>query len=242
MQHIRLFLVFFLLVFPFLLSYGQTQFAGWVAAMNSFKVSEKFSLGLDVQFRSNDQVKSLQTFIFRPAINWNFKKNMSATAGYGYFRNQRTVSGVTGYAPEHRIWEQFMVTHNIGFVPLSHRFRLEQRFISKSFVRNNTLENEGNQFANRLRYFNRAMISLKKQKPFVKGPFAAVQNEVFLNLGDKSAVNGKFFDQNRLYLAAGYRFSQKFDGEIGYLNQYVSGKNKTFTNNHILQIVGYIRL
>ena len=73
----------------------------------------------------------------------------------------------------------------------------------------------GNLFANRFRYFNRAIISLKKQKPFVKGAFAAVQNEVFLNIGDKSAVNGKFFDQNRLYLAAGYRFSPKFDGEIG---------------------------
>ena len=242
MQNLRFFIVLFLLVWPFLFSYGQTQFAGWVGMFNTFKVSDKISLGLDMQVRSTDQVKHLQTFIFRPAINWNFRKNMTATAGYGYFRSQRIVSGVTGYAPEHRLWEQFIITHNIGFVPVTHRFRLEQRFISKSFVRNNSFENEGNLFANRLRYFNRGIIPFKKQKPFVKGAFAAIQNELFFNLGDKSGVNGKFFDQNRLYLAAGYRFSPKFDGEMGYLNQYVSGKNKSFTNNHILQIAGYIRL
>ena len=142
MPHIRLFIVLILVGFPFLFSYGQTQFAGWTGIFNTFKASDKISFGLDLQLRSTNQVKNIQTFIFRPAINWNLRKNMIATAGYGYFRNQRIVSGVTGYAPEHRIWEQFMVTHNIGFVPLSHRFRLEQRFISKSFVHNNSLENE----------------------------------------------------------------------------------------------------
>jgi len=53
-------------------------------------------------------------------------------------------------------------------------------------------------------------------RPFTQGFFAALQNEVFVNIGDPSPVNGKFFDQNRAYLAVGYRWSRQFDLEMGY--------------------------
>ena len=72
--------------------------------------------------------------------------------------------------------------------------------------------------------------------------FSALQNEVFLNVGDKSAVNGKVFDQNRFYLALGYRLSAEFDIEAGYLNQYVSGSNDNLSRAHILQLATYVRL
>jgi hypothetical protein len=65
---------------------------------------------------------------------------------------------------------------------------------------------------------------------------------VFLNIGDKSPVNGKFFDQNRFYLALGYRVNPKFDLEAGYMNQYVSGSNDNISRAHILQLATYLRL
>jgi hypothetical protein len=55
-------------------------------------------------------------------------------------------------------------------------------------------------------------------------------------------VNNEIFDQNRLYLALGYRLRKSFDLEAGYLNQYINGRGKTFGNNHILQLAGYVRL
>ena len=72
--------------------------------------------------------------------------------------------------------------------------------------------------------------------------FGAVQNELFLNFGDKSAVNGKTFDQNRAYAAVGYRFCPEFDLEAGYLNQYVTQRNDNFVNAHVLQVAAYLRL
>ena len=72
--------------------------------------------------------------------------------------------------------------------------------------------------------------------------FAALQNEIFINIGNTANVNGEIFDQNRLYLALGYRPHPKADIEIGYMNQYVNGKGNLFTNNHILQLAGYLRL
>jgi len=72
--------------------------------------------------------------------------------------------------------------------------------------------------------------------------FAALQDEVFLNLGNSDVTNGKFFDQNRFYLAIGYRLNEWYDVEAGYLNQYISGRDDRFTNNHVVQLAGYIRL
>ena len=221
---------------------AQTTFHGWLSSFNMFKINGKFSLHLDVQARSGRQLNHLNTFIFRPGFNWHFRKNMIATVGYGYVHNRRTLGNVSGYAPEHRIWEQLIINHNLAFVPVQHRFRLEQRFIGNYRLVNNVFSNNGNRFANRLRYFNRSIIPFNGSKPFTHGMFGVLQNEIFLNLGNKSGVNGKFFDQNRLYLAMGYRFSSKFDVDAGYLNQYISGVNKTISNGHILQVATYLRL
>ncbi|RYY28651.1 MAG: DUF2490 domain-containing protein [Chitinophagaceae bacterium] len=237
---ILLFFVFFLL--PGSICVAQTTFNGWFAANNMFRVNQKFSIHLDVQARSTDQLEHLNTFIFRPGLNWHFRKNMIATAGYGFFHSRRSISGISGYAPEHRIWQQFILNHHVGVIPVQHRLRLEQRFISKTRIENGDLKVSGNRFANRVRYFNRAIIPLNGSKPFVNGVFAAIQNELFLNLGDKSVVNGKFFDQNRLYLAIGYRISAKFDLEAGYMNQYVSGSNDNLSRAHIAQLATYLRL
>ena len=221
---------------------AQTTFHGWLASINTFKINGKFSLHLDLQSRSGHQLNHLNTFIFRPGINWHFRKNMAATVGYGYVSNRRTLGNVSGYAPEHRIWEQLIINHNLAFVPVQHRFRLEQRFIGNHRLVNNEFSINGNRFANRLRYFNRSIIPFNGSKPFTRGMFGVLQNEIFLNLGNKSGVNGKFFDQNRLYLAMGYRFSSKFDIDAGYLNQYISGANNTISNGHILQVASYLRL
>ena len=96
-------------------------------------------------------------------------------------------------------------------------------------------------YANRFRYFIRNILPLNAEPGFSKGMFAALQNEVFLNFGNKENVNGKTFDQNRLYMAVGYRFSKSFDLEAGYMNQYINGRNND-VNNHIAQIATYIRL
>jgi hypothetical protein len=223
-------------------SFAQTTFHGWLSSNNTFKLNKKFSAHLDIQARSSDQLKHLNTFIFRPGLNWHFRKNMIATVGYGYFQNRRTTAGVSGYAPEHRVWQQLIINHNAWFVPIQHRLRLEQRFIGNHTVENGRFISDGNRFANRVRYFNRAIIPLSGAKPFTRGVFGAVQNEIFLNLGDKSGVNGKFFDQNRLYLAFGYRLSSKFDIETGYLNHYVSHRDSRIANGHIVQLATYLRL
>jgi hypothetical protein len=221
---------------------AQEQYVGWLASFNTFKVSAKWSVHTDVQWRSNHQWQHTQTIFIRPGINYHLKKNMILTAGVGLFHNRRTLQTISGYVNEKRIWQQYLVTHPAGSAVVAHRFRAEQRFIPKSVIQNNKLVNNGTLFAQRFRYFIRAVQPLQPQKKFIKGWFAGVQNEVFLNMGDNNALNNKIFDQNRLYLSMGYRLAAKADLEMGYLNQYIVGSKKTFSNIHAFQTAVYLRL
>ena len=227
-------------LFPLLRA--QSQFSGWAALFNTIKTGKKTTLLTDIQLRSTDELKHTQTLLLRTGLQYSITKKSGITLGYAYIDNRREVSGISGYLPEHRIWQQLLYNHKTGSVLVSHRFRIEQRFISKTKVDNDELKTNGYGNAYRLRYFIRNIIPFNKQSTFKKGMFAALQDEVFVNTGNKSNVNGKTFDQNRLYIATGYRLSALLDLEAGYMYQYVQGRNDASTHNHIVQIAGYLRL
>lgn len=226
----------------------QKQTAGWFAAFNTFRIPDsKFSVHLDAQLRSTDKFEALQTIIVRPGLNYHLRKNMVATVGYAWIRLRALYNPAPGqndydYLSEHRIWEQFIVNHQVAFIPIQHRFRLEQRFMPKSTVLEGDLKNDGFDLAHRFRYFLRGVIPVDGAKTFSKGLFVAAQNEIFLNYGDPTRTNGKVFDQNRAYLALGYRVGPRFDVEGGYLNQFISGPGSARTTIHVAQIATYLRL
>ncbi|HEX7846525.1 MAG TPA: DUF2490 domain-containing protein [Chitinophagaceae bacterium] len=223
-------------------SSAQDQFTGWLASFNTVKIGKKTSLHTDIQFRSSDDWEHSQTFLLRPGINFHLNKKLTLTAGYAYIHNRRTISGTTDYLPEHRLWEQLLINHKWKNISVSHRFRLEQRFIPRVIVQPDELNVDGFVMMNRFRYFIRNIIPFKSQPTFSKGMFGALQNEVFVNVTGKRKTNGEFFDQNRLYIATGYRISPKADIEVGYMYQYVNGSGSQFSRIHILQLAGYLRL
>lgn len=222
--------------------HAQTATTGWLASFNTISTGKNTSIHNDIQLRGTDEFKQVQSFLFRIGLNVKVARTLTLTGGYAYISNKRVLGGVAGFAPEHRLWEQLIIAHKIKKLSISHRLRVEQRFISKSRVAGDELETSGNFFANRIRYFARGVLPLVSRASFSKGPFAALQNEVFVNIGDNSALNDEIFDQNRLYLAIGYRLGPSFDIEGGYLNQYINGRKRNSANNHVIQLAGYLRL
>ncbi|HLZ87289.1 MAG TPA: DUF2490 domain-containing protein [Puia sp.] len=219
---------------------SQTQFMGWAATFQNYKVTDKFGLYFDAQWRSTAQVRQAHALLLRPGINFYFSPSFTGAVGYAFIPQQRISAGVTGYLPEHRVWEQLVFTHKVktpaghsATATVTHRLRLEQRYLPKHHAEGNELVKDGHRYAGRVRYFARGVLPLAAQKD--KGPFAALQNEIFFHTAD-----GGSFDQNRAYVAAGYRMSRQFDVEMGYMNQYVAGSSPV--NNHILQVATYIRL
>lgn len=215
--------------------YAQTQHqnSGWFMFLNNTKFNDKWGLQFDFQIRSADNWGYVRNTLVRPAVQYFINNKSNVALGYLW---QTTTTEVTGSNDltlhEHRIFEQYIYNHKISSVFASHRFRIEQRFIGRTGE---------DVFSQRFRYFVRLIQPLQKTQPaFTKGAFLALQNEIFLNLQNKSKINNSVFDQNRVYLAAGYRFSKQLDLEVGYMNQATHGLSNNTINN-IIQLAIYTR-
>ena len=209
------------------------QNSGWFMFLNNTKFNKKWGMQFDVQIRSSDDWGFVRNTLVRPAVQYFINDKNNIALGY-LWQTTQTQSAIVGntFANEHRIFEQYIYTHKLKSVFASHRFRIEQRFIERG---------NDNVFAQRFRYFFRLIQPLQKMQPsFNKGLFVALQNEVFLNIQHKEQINNSLFDQNRLYLAAGYRFSKKVDLEAGYINQYSNGIANNTINN-VVQLAVYTR-
>ncbi|RYU90764.1 DUF2490 domain-containing protein [Mucilaginibacter terrigena] len=235
MKKILILLSLITLFVPCKLFAQNSRFSGWVGVFHTQKFSPKWGASFDAQFRSANHYDYLQNVLLRPSVNYYFGNKMAAL-GYAYIAtNNHLDNGTETFRPESRIWEQLIINTKIGRVStLQHRFRLEQRFLG------NTTSKNDNYFAQRLRYFARAVVPLKKTDAFSKGAFVGLQNEVFANVQNSNKVNKHFFDQNRAYVALGYRLHKKADVEFGYLNQFVQQATGTYFN-HVLQAAVYTR-
>ena len=230
---------FYLFTFLFLFSgpvFSQTlhQNSGWLMFVNSTKFSDKWGLALDMQLRSGDGWSEVRNTMFRPGISYYLDGKNEFTVGYLLNSTFTKTDGLANdLLHEHRIWEQYIHKHKISRTSVSHRLRLEQRFIDRA--------NQHDLFSQRFRYFVRFIIPIEQGlQNFEKGIFLALQNELFFNIQNKNKLNGKLFDQNRAYVAGGYRFSKHFDIEAGYLNQAVNGLNNNTVNN-VIQLALYTR-
>lgn len=209
------------------------EFSGWGAWFHTQKLSNKWGLVFDAQFRSANHLAYLKNPLIRPGVSYYLANNKIVTAGYLYTGTHRITPTANTFRTEHRTWEQFIYNHKLKNNAVTHRFRLEQRYMG-------SLGASEAYFAQRLRYFIRGVIPTKQQAQFTNGTYIGLQNELFSNVQNKDKVNGSLFDQNRAYVSFGYRFNKMVDLEAGYLNQYVN-QVETNTINHVAQIVLYTR-
>jgi hypothetical protein len=234
-------------IFPRSIVYAQTrqEFSGWAALFGTYKFNNKLGMHFEGQLRSNTGWEQLQTYVIRFGINYTIKSNMLATLGYAYIGHYRTIMEISGWGPEERIWEQFIINESFSFAgrstSIQNRFRLEQRFISQSALKNNMLVTDGYNFMQRFRYFARCIFPLQRTEKFIRGPYASLQDEVFFNVQNAPVTTGHFFDQNRAYISLGFRTAPGFDIEVGYMNQFILGRRTNVVNN-ILQLATYLRL
>ncbi|GGH21416.1 DUF2490 domain-containing protein [Mucilaginibacter phyllosphaerae] len=225
--------------------------SGWVALFYTQKFTKKWGVSVDAQSRSANNYamwdhayKSnpgtvnydyVTTLLLRPSLNYYFANKM-ISVGYVYIAtNSWATDSAKTFNPESRSWEQFSINTKIGKAAiLQQRFRLEQRFLA------NTTAKQTPYFSQRLRYFARAVIPLKKTAVFTNGVFVGLQNEVFANVQNNHNVNYHLFDQNRAYVSLGFRMKKRADLEFGYLNQFVQQKTSTYFN-HVIQAAIYTR-
>jgi hypothetical protein len=125
---------------------------------------------------------------------------------------------------EHRIWEQFILKSKVGRLNFQHRYPLEQRFL-QNWVKDasGNYGMDGFLFRQRVRYRLLLTLPISRKEMADNTLFLAVYDEPFLGLGKGIAKN--ILDQNRLYVALGWRFNPNFNIQLGYLNQFVVKKD-----------------
>lgn len=213
-----------------------TQNNAWVMYTGNHKLSEKWGIHTEYQWRRADLFDNWQQSLLRLGVDY-YRNSAQYTLGYGWIKSfEYGDQPITHFTNEHRIWEQFILKNKLGRCDFQHRYRLEQRFI-ENWVKepNGNFLQDGFLFRQRVRYRFLVTLPLSRKEMADNTLFLALYDEAFLGFG--KGIGKNVLDQNRLYGALGWRFNKNFNIQLGYLNQYIiKADGIKAERNHTLQI------
>ncbi len=198
--------------------YSDFNQIGWASFNFGIKVSKKLDVTGDYQLRRDELGLRTQQHQVRAGLLYNINKNASVLVGYSFietfpFGDDRfPLSPSRLKYPEHRIYEQLIFKDQIGRVELTHRYRLEQRWVAFQPTEYSHVIEERRR-SNRFRYLLRIQVPLNGPTLEEKESYFAAYNEIFVSFG--SVVKYNMFDQNRSALLFGHKFSKAFRIEAG---------------------------
>ena len=234
------FSTFFLLLFPFFVFSQKNisnQVLTWTLYTGTHKITDKFNLMTEYQWRRSDGFQRWQQSLLRLGVEYSCNPKFSAMIGYGWIRTFPYGSQpVLHEFDEHRIFEQVNVEDKVGCFEIQHRYRLEQRFLDQ-YVKNaaGAVAQVDPVFRNRIRYRAMVMVPLSRKEMLDNTLFLNLNNELFIGFGKGIAKNP--MDQNRFIAALGWRFNSNANLQVGYLNQFVIKSNAIdMERNHSIWI------
>lgn len=181
---------------------GEDEWGAWYMYFGTNKVSEKFSIHTEAQFRYYETTSNFNQLLLRTGLNYHIDPNAIATIGYGYIDTDNSFMETPGEVNsiEHRIFEQFILKNKVWELLFEHRYRLEQRFLD---------------FGDATDTQHRARYRIQMTLPLTDTFFLNFYDELFINLQDE------LFGQNRLYGAVGVNITENSSMQVGYLrNQF----------------------
>lgn len=197
-------LTFLTAIFFALINHAQTDYGAWYMTFNTISLSENWQVQNDIQYRSFNAGTDMEQLMLRGGLGLNLsEENNNLLLGYAFIRsgelgaeNQEFES----HFNEHRIYQQFITKQRFGRFYFSHRYRLEERFLTNNFLV-------------RFRYFLNLRIAITKKKLVANTLYFSTYNEIFINGQDT------LYDRNRLYGALGYQISDSFRIDVGTMAQ-----------------------
>lgn len=231
-------LLFILLIFKSFNSIAQNDRVGdynntnWVQLFIVKSINKKTDWLIEYQWRRTDGLKNWQQGLFRTALQYKPNNNVSVAVGYAEaetFPYGDYPIASNGTFPEHRIFEQVVLKQTIHKLTVINRFRIEQRWLGKVKTGTNR-EIEDWTFLHRFRYQLRTQMPLWSKKE--RQLYVAAADELFIGAGKNLGIN--IFDQNRIFLLAGFKINKQLTLETGYFNQTLQ-QGRRINNNSIMQ-------
>ncbi|HOY29670.1 MAG TPA: DUF2490 domain-containing protein [Flavobacteriales bacterium] len=193
---------------------------GWFNYFGTVKLSEKWGLHTEYQWRRDQVVAGWQQSLLRVGINHQLTPSVLLRGGYGWIETypygELPINGLGRAFTEHRLFQMAQLTSREGRLEFAHRFMLEQRFVGR-YSRSDLDREDEYPLLHRARYMLRLQLPLKGPMVVDHSTYVAVYNELFIGFGHQ--VNANVFDQNRFGALIGHRFSPLLRIEGGYLNQ-----------------------
>jgi hypothetical protein len=191
------------------------QDAMWVGAYLEQPVTPRLSLWFDGQWRRMDLGARPQQLLLRPGAYLALAPGVKVGGGYGYIATA-PYGGLPQAMPtrEHRAWQDLLLSHRAGAVGVSHRFRLEQRWISPRLA-------DGNgpaAYANRIRYRARGSATLGSLAIAGRPVYGFVWDELLMPIGGRRQAFT--LGQNRASAGVGFTLGATLAAEVGYMNLY----------------------
>jgi hypothetical protein len=192
------------------------NFLQWFIYSGDHPVAGRWGVHLEAQARRTRLAMRWQQLLLRPAVNVDLTQRVQASFGYAYARSYPYGGFPDPSAfPENRIYEQVSFEHGAGPLSLTHRLRIEQRFIG---------EDTEWRYQNRFRYLLEADLPL------------TARNYLELSAETMARTHGRGFDQERLYAGVGREVARNWRIEAGYLYQYIVPRTgPVFEHNHVFQ-------
>jgi Protein of unknown function (DUF2490) len=208
----------------------------WFMYFGTHKIADKWSLHLEGQIRRSEGLANPQQFLLRGGVNYHINPQATVTVGYAFIETY-PYGGfpVKSIFPENRLWEQLQLKHQVGNFEWISRFRLEQRYVNSPVLVGTVYKAGDAVYTNRFRLLNRFSIPFNGKTIVDKSFYLSVYDEFMINFGKNVQYN--LFDQNRIYVALGYKLPKVGRLEVGYLNQLlVKSDGKKIENNHTVQV------
>jgi Protein of unknown function (DUF2490) len=198
----------------------QSNQNAWFMYFGDHKFSDKWGVHLEAQLRRNNFASNPQQLLLRTGINYHYNANVFFTAGYCFVQtNPYGVFPVKLAFPEHRLWEQVQIKNQIDRFEFISRFRLEQRYSQLPVYDSAVSAYEVGDaiYTNRARLLNRVSIPFKGKTIVDKSFYISAYDEFLINFGKNIGKN--IFDQNRAYIALGYKMPKVGKIEAGFMQQ-----------------------
>jgi Protein of unknown function (DUF2490) len=202
---------------------SDTNANGWYSLSGDHRLSGQWGAHTEFQWRRHHIITDPQQILVRVGANYYAGKRTMLTLGYGLIDGYSSGD----YFPEQRVYEQVQVRDALGRLGLTHRYRLEQRWVELAGTSNYL-------YLNRARYMLRGTLPLKGPTLDVKEPYFSASEEIFIGFGNNVP---NIFDQNRASAGLGYKLSREASVEADYMYQITQQRNRTvFQHNHTLLI------